>query len=78
MSATFALKKLNVRTIGSNTTVPKNAMAKIKYYLDCVFAVVDYHDSTLTDYKNYDEIKVSKIISNLRTCKIISSFPFYW
>ena len=62
MSATFALKKLNVRTIGSNTTVPKNAMAKIMYYLDCVFAVVDYHDSTLTDYKNYDEIKVSKLL----------------
>ena len=54
MSATLAMKNIKIRAFGSTTTVPKNAIAKMMYYLHCVSVVIDYHDLKLTNYKNYE------------------------
>ena len=62
MSATLAMKNIKIRAFGSTTRVPKNAIAKIMYYLHCVSVVIDYQDLKLTNYKNYDEIKAAKLL----------------
>ena len=40
LSATVNIKNLKVEKKGVNTTVPNNDLAKLMYYLDCVFSVI--------------------------------------
>ena len=56
MSLDLNYQSLGVKTTGSSTTVPDNNLAKLMYYLDCVFAVILSDDDTdrYTDYHNYD------------------------
>ena len=63
MSATLAMKNIKVRAFGTTTTVPDNAIAKLMYYLHCVSVVIDYHDRTLTDYQNYDELTSEELLA---------------
>ena len=63
MSATLAMKNVKVRAFGTTTTVPDNAIAKLMYYLHCVSVVIDYHDRTLTDYQNYDELTSEELLA---------------
>jgi len=44
MSATLGMKNIKVKAFGSTTTVPNNAIARLMYYLDCVYVVIDYED----------------------------------
>ena len=54
MSLTMGYQSLGVKLTGSTTTVPDNDLAKLMYYLDCVFAVIRYDNADrFTDYKNY-------------------------
>jgi hypothetical protein len=47
-------QSLNVKPIGQTVTVPDNSLARLMYYLDCVFTVIQYDQSSrLTDYQNY-------------------------
>ena len=63
MSATLALKNVKIRAFGNTTTIPNNAIAKMMYYLHCVSVVIDYHDRTLTDYQNYDELTGEQLLA---------------
>ena len=70
MSATLAMKNVKVRAFGTTTTVPNNAIAKLMYYLDCVSAVIEYDDRTLTDYQNYDELTGEELVAVYALAKL--------
>jgi hypothetical protein len=54
MSVSLGYQSLNVKPIGQTVTVPDNSLARLMYYLDCVFTVIQYDQSSrLTDYQNY-------------------------
>ena len=76
MSATLAMKNIKIRAFGSTTTVPKNAIAKMMYYLHCVSVVIDYQDLNLTNYKNYDEIKAAKLLEIYVMAKLLNPALF--
>ena len=63
MSATLARKNIGFKAFGNPTEVPNNPIAKLMYYLDCVSAVIDYHDRTLTDYENYDNLSGEELVA---------------
>ena len=76
MSATFAMKNVKVRAFGTLTTVPNNAIAKLMYYLDCVATVIDYHDRTLTDYANYNELSGEELVTVYQVAKLLNPSLF--
>ena len=46
--------RLGILNDGNEVKVPKNKLAKLMYYLDCVFTVIQYDEnSRLTDFQNY-------------------------
>ena len=54
MSATLDYNSLKIEATGSETLVPNNNLAKLMYYLSCVFAVIQYNeDNKFSDYKHY-------------------------
>ena len=57
MSLTMGYQSLDVEKYGKATSVPYNNLAKLMYYLHCVFAVIEVdYNGKLTDYKNYDRV----------------------
>ena len=76
MSATFAMKNVKVRAFGTLTNVPNNAIAKLMYYLDCVATVIDYHDRTLTDYQNYNELSGEELVAVYQVAKLLNPSLF--
>ena len=44
MSATLDYNSLKIEATGSETLVPNNNLAKLMYYLSCVFAVIQYNE----------------------------------
>ena len=76
MSATLGMKNITVRAFGTSTTVPNNAIAKLMYYLDCVAAVIDYEDRTLTDYQNYDELSGEQLLAVYQFAKLLNPSIF--
>ena len=54
MSLNMNYQSLDVKPIGRTVTIPDNRLAKLMYYLDCVFTVIQYDEnSRLTDFQNY-------------------------
>ena len=54
MSLNMNYQSLGVKLTGSTTTVPDNDLAKLMYYLDCVFAVIQYDGAErYTNYREY-------------------------
>ncbi len=54
MSLSMNYQSLDVKPIGRTVTIPDNRLAKLMYYLDCVFTVIQYdQNSRLTDFRNY-------------------------
>ena len=76
MSATLGMKNVKVRAFGTSTTIPNNVIAKLMYYLDCVAAVIDYDDRTLTDYQNYDELSGEELVAVYAVAKILNPSLF--
>ena len=76
MSATLGMKNITVRAFGTSTTVPNNAIAKLMYYLDCVAAVIDYEDRTLTDYQNYNELSGEQLVEVYWIAKLLNPSIF--
>ena len=53
MSLDAGYESLDVKKYGYKTTVPYNNLAKLMYYLKCVFAVIEVdYKGKLTDYEN--------------------------
>ena len=54
MSLNMDYQSMEVKGIGRTVTVPDNRLAKLMYYLACVFKVIKYdQNSRLTDFQNY-------------------------
>ena len=54
MSATLGINSLKIEPTGYETFTPSNNLAKLMYYLSCVFAVIQYNeDSKFADYEHY-------------------------
>ena len=70
------MKNVKVRAFGTLTTVPNNAIAKLMYYLDCVATVIDYHDRTLTDYANYNELSGEELVAVYQVAKLLNPSLF--
>ena len=50
MSVNLNYQSLDVKPIGRTVTVPDNNLARLMYYLDCVFTVIQFdQNSRLTD-----------------------------
>ena len=76
MSASLGMKNITVRMFGERTEVPNNAIAKLMYYLDCVVAVIEYDDRTLTDYKNYNELTGKQLLEVYQLAKLLNPSLF--
>ena len=54
MSLNLKYQKIGIKSVGVKTTIPENNLAKLMYYLNCVFVVVQYDENKkFTDYSNY-------------------------
>ena len=54
MSMNLKYQSLDIKQIGRKATVPESNLAKLMYYLSCVFSVIQYEQSSrLTDYQRY-------------------------
>ena len=54
MSATLGINKLLVEKIGTKVQLPNNDLARLMYYLNCVFSVIQYdQNNKISDYKRY-------------------------
>ena len=60
MQANLRCGKIHIKENTKKTIVPDNDIARLMYYLNCVFTVLKYNGfSRYTDYKNYEEISDS-------------------
>jgi hypothetical protein len=76
MSATFGMKNTTVRMFGEKVIVPDNAIAKLMYYLNCIGVVIDYQDSVLTDFQNYDELSGEQLLAVYQLAKLLNPSIF--
>ena len=54
MSASLGINHFSVERTGVSANVPNNNLARLMYYLSCVFTVIEYNENNkLSDYKNY-------------------------
>ena len=54
MSATLGINHLSVERTGIKAEVPNNNLARLMYYLNSVFTVIQYNDNNdLSDYTHY-------------------------
>ena len=54
MSATLGINRLKIESTGKTVNVPTDNYAKLMYYLNCVFTVIQYNNDTkLIDYQHY-------------------------
>ncbi len=61
MSMNLNYQKIGIKTIGVKTSVPENNLAKLMYYLQCVFIVIQYdEDRRYSDYQNYNLLSVEE------------------
>ena len=57
MSATVTINNLKIERTGVTTHVPNNDLAKLMYYLSCVFITIQYDNyNKLSDYQNYTNL----------------------
>ena len=54
MPVNLNYQSLDVKPIGRTVTFPDNNLARLMYYVDCVFTVIHFdQNSRLTDYQRY-------------------------
>ena len=64
MQANFRYGKLKIKEDTIKTKVAENNLAKLMYYLYCVFTVLNNDDySRYTNYQNYEELSHSLVAS---------------
>ena len=76
MSATLGMKNTTVKMFGGKANVPNNIMAKLMYYLHCVVTVIQYENSVLTDYQNYDELSGKELLAVYDVAKLLNPSLF--
>ena len=76
MSASLGMKNTTVKMFGGKANVPNNTMAKLMYYLHCVVTVIQYENSVLTDYQNYDELSGKELLAVYDVAKLLNPSLF--
>ena len=76
MSATLGMKNTTVKMFGGKANVPNNTMAKLMYYLHCVVTVIQYENSVLTDYQNYDKLSGKELLAVYDVAKLLNPSLF--
>jgi len=51
--AMFGTDEYDFKMFGTTVSVPNADIAKIMYYLDCIYTVIDYNDNDINRYRNY-------------------------
>ena len=83
MSLNVGYESLSVREASSSTTIPKHRLAKLMYYLYCVFKVIQYDGAEkYTDYRDYDllsseEERTVLELAKLFTPKLMSQLSLF-
>ena len=73
MSLNLKYQSLDVKMIGRTVTVPDNKLAKLMYYLQCVFNVIQIDESTrLTDFENYYDLTKEEEQTVLGLCALFN------
>ena len=71
MEANLNSHRIKFKDISQTVTVPGNDIARLMYYLECVFTVLKCNNfSKFTDYNNYDYLSNSDIIELIRLVKL--------
>ena len=52
--AVLQRKQVNFRQTGKETSVPNNDVARLMYYFHCVCSAIEYNDSDVQRFRNYD------------------------
>jgi len=76
MSATLGMKNTTVKMFGGKANVPNNTMAKLMYYLHCAVTVIQYENSVLTDYQNYDDLSGEELLAVYELAKLLNPSLF--
>ena len=54
MSASYGINHLSLEKIGVEVQVPNNNLARLMYYLSCIFTVIQYNENNkFSDYTHY-------------------------
>lgn len=57
MSASLGINHFSIERIGVSVEVPKNNLARLMYYLSCIFTVIQYDENKkISDYTHYDNL----------------------
>ena len=73
MEANLDSHRIKFKDTSKTVNVPGNDIAKLMYYLDCVFSVLKCSNfSKFTDYNNYDYLSNSDIIELIRLVKLFN------
>lgn len=52
--ALFYRDQFGLRPTSSRATVPDNDLARLMYYLNCVFSAIEYNDQNVRKYRDYN------------------------
>ena len=73
MEANVGYKRLRIKDNGEEAFIPNNDIARLMYYLQCVFAVLKCNSySEYTNYNNYYNLSNSDIMELIRLVKIFN------
>ena len=73
MSLNLKYQSLDVKPIGRTVSVPGNKLAKLMYYLRCVFTVIQIDEDTrLTDFENYYDLTKEEEQTVLGLCALFN------
>ena len=67
MSLSLGYQSLGIKLTGEKTTIPDNPLAKLMYYLHCVFKVIQYEG----DFKKYTDYYYYYLLSTDEEKKVI-------
>ena len=73
MEANLNSHRIRLKDTSKTVTVPGNDIARLMYYLGCVFTVLKCNNfSKFTDFNNYDDLSNSDIIELIRLVKLFN------
>ena len=70
------MQNTTVKMVGDRVNVPNNAIARLMYYLNCVVTAIQYENSVLTDYQNYDELSGKELLAVYNVAKLLNPSLF--
>ena len=66
MEASLGYNRIRIRDTSTSVNVPNNDVARLMYYLKCVFTVLECNKSSqYTDYNNYESLIMNSGVNEL-------------